>query len=171
MGITVESSKIDAIDQWPVPNCKIDVQSFLGMVNFYRRFIQNCAHIARPLTHLTGNVDFLWSETTQSSFESLKRALCSAPVLRTYDPALPITVTTDASGFAIGAVLEQDEDGMRRPVVYFSRTMNPHEQNYHAQGQELLAIVESIRYWRSYLHGHAFLIQTDHASLQYLTTQ
>ena len=171
MGITVESSKIDAIDQWPIPKCKTDVQSFLGMVNFYRRFIKNCAHIARPLTQLTGNVDFVWSETTQSSFEILKHALCSAPVLRTYDPVLPITVTTDASGFAIGAVLEQDEDGMRRPVAYFSRTMNPHEQNYHAQEQELLAIVESIRYWRSYLHGHPFLVQTDHASLQYLTTQ
>ena len=141
------------------------------MVNFYRRFIKNCANIARPLTQLTGNVDFVWSETTQSSFEILKHALCSAPVLRTYDPVLPITVTTDASGFAIGAVLEQDEDGMRRPVAYFSRTMNPHEQNYHAQEQELLAIVESIRYWRSYLHGHPFLVQTDHASLQYLTTQ
>jgi hypothetical protein len=99
------SSKIDAIDHWPVPKCKTDVQSFLGMVNVYRRFIQNCAHIASPLTQLTGNVDFLWSETTQSSFENLKRALGSAPVLRTYDPALPITVTTDACGFAIGAVL------------------------------------------------------------------
>jgi RNase H-like domain found in reverse transcriptase len=171
MGITVESSEIDAIEQWPILKCKPDVQSFLGMVNFYRRFIKNCAHIARPFTQLTGNVDFLWSETTQSSFENLKRALCSAPVLRTYDPALPITVTTDASGFAIGAVLEQDEDGMRRPVAYFSRTMNPHEQNYHAQVQEPLAIVESIRYWRSYLHGHTFLVQTDHASLQYLKTQ
>ena len=171
MGITVESSKIDAIDQWPIPKCKTEVQSFLEMVNFYRRFIKNCAHIARPLTQLTGNVDFVWSETTQSSFEILKHALCSAPVLRTYDPVLPITVTTDASGFAIGAVLEQDEDGIRRPVAYFSRTMNPHEQNYHAQEQELLAIVESIRYWRSYLHGHPFLVQTDHASLQYLTTQ
>jgi RNase H-like domain found in reverse transcriptase len=116
-------------------------------------------------------LDFLWSETTQSSFENVKRALCSAPVLRTYDPALPITVTTDASGFAIGAVLEQDEDVMRRPVAYFSRTMNPYEQNYHAKEQELLAIVESIRYWRSYLHGYTFLVQTDHASLHYLTTQ
>jgi type II secretory ATPase GspE/PulE/Tfp pilus assembly ATPase PilB-like protein len=97
--------------------------------------------------------------------------LCSAPVLRRYDPALPITVTTDASGFAIGTVLEQEEDGMGRPFAYFSPTMNPHEQNYHEQEQEILAIVESIRYWRYFLHGRTFLVQTDHASLQYLTTQ
>jgi RNase H-like domain found in reverse transcriptase len=81
------------------------------------------------------------------------------------------TVTTDASGFAIGAVLEQDEDGFRRPVAYFSRTMNPHENNYHAQEQEILAIVEALRRWRSYLHGRTFLAQTDHASLQYITTK
>jgi hypothetical protein len=78
---------------------------------------------------------------------------------------------TDASGFSIGAVVEQDEDGFRRSVSYYSRTMNPHEQNYHAQEQELLAIVEALRHWSSYLHGQTFLVQTDHASLQYLTAQ
>ena len=171
IGITVEATKVETIKDWPVPACKNDVQSFLGMVNFYRRFIKNCAHISRPLTQLTGNVEFEWTDCTEKAFNSLKTALCTAPVLRTYDPNLPITVTTDASGFAIGAVLEQDEDGVRRPVAYFSRTMNPHEQNYHAQEQELLAIVESLRHWRSYLHGQKFIVQTDHASLQYLTTQ
>jgi hypothetical protein len=80
-------------------------------------------------------------------------------------------VNTDASLFAIGAVLEQDKDGFRRLVAYFSRTMNPHEQNYHAQYQELLAIFEALRHWHSYIHGQTFLVQTDHALLQYLTTQ
>jgi RNase H-like domain found in reverse transcriptase/Integrase zinc binding domain len=141
------------------------------MVNFYRRFIVNCARISRPLIQLTGNTPFAWDSTTQDAFEQLQQSLCTAPVLRTFDPKLPIVVTTDASGFAIGAVLEQDEAGARRPVAYFSRTMNPHEQNYHAQEQELLAIVEALRHWRSYLHGQTFLVQTDHASLQYLTTQ
>ena len=171
VGISVEQTKVDAIKTWLVPRCKTDVQSFLGMVNFYRRFIMNCARISRPLTQLTGNTPFTWDNKTQEAFELLKQALCTAPVLRTFDPHLPIVVTTDASGFAIGAVLEQDEDGFRRPVAYFSRTMNPHEQNYHAQEQELLAIVEALRHWRSYLHGQTFLVETDHASLQYLTTQ
>jgi hypothetical protein len=141
------------------------------MINFYRRFITSCARISKPLTQLTGNTPFKWDGETQNAFDQLKKALCTAPVLRTFDPTLPIIVTTDASGFAIGAVLEQDEATFRRPVAYFSRTMNPHEQNYHAQEQELLAIVESLRHWRSYQHGQTFVVQTDHASLQNLTTQ
>jgi RNase H-like domain found in reverse transcriptase len=108
---------------------------------------------------------------TQKAFEYLKQSICTAPVLRTSEPKLSILVPTDASCFAIGAVLEQDEHGSRRPVAYFSRTMNPHEQNYHAQEQQLLSIVEALRNWRSYLYGQAFLVQRDHASLQYLTTQ
>jgi RNase H-like domain found in reverse transcriptase len=98
-------TKVDAIKTWLVPRCKTDVQSFLGMVNFYRRFIMNCARISRPLTQLTGNTPFTWDDKTQEAFERLKQALCTAPVLRTFDPQLPIVVTTDASGFAIGAVL------------------------------------------------------------------
>jgi hypothetical protein len=116
------------------------------MVNFYRRFIMNCARISRPLTQLTGSTPFIWDDKTQKSFEQLKQALCTAPFLRTFDPQLPVVVTTDASGFAIGAVLEQDEDGFRRPADCFSRSMNPYDQNYHAQEQELLAIVEALRH-------------------------
>jgi hypothetical protein len=102
------------------------------MVNLNRRLIMNCARISRPLTR-----------QTKKSLQQLKQVLCTAPLLRTFDPQFPIVVTTDASGFAIGAVIEQDDDMFRRPVAYFSRAMNPHEQNYHAQEQELLAIVEA----------------------------
>jgi hypothetical protein len=112
-----------SVSPWNRPRCKTDVQSFLGMVNFYRRFIMNCARISRPLTQLTVNTPFTWDDNTQKAFKQLKQALCTAPVLRTFDPQLTIVETTDASGFAIGAVLEQDEDGFRRPVAYFSRTM------------------------------------------------
>jgi hypothetical protein len=105
---------------------KNNFQSFLGMVNFYRRFIRDCAAISRPLTELTGNSEFSWDESTQNSFKRLKDALCSAQVLRTYGSSFPIQVTTDASGNAIGVVLEQEEDGQRRPVALFLRTMKPH---------------------------------------------
>jgi hypothetical protein len=117
------------------------------MVNFYHRLIMNCARISRPRTQLTGNTPFTWEDNTQKAFEQLKQALCTAPVLHTFYPQLPVVATTDASGFAIGAALEQDEDGFRRPVAYFSRSMNPHEQNYHVQEQELLAIVEALRHF------------------------
>jgi RNase H-like domain found in reverse transcriptase/Reverse transcriptase (RNA-dependent DNA polymerase) len=105
LGLSVEPENVSAIKDWPVPKSKNDVQSFMGMVNFYRRFICNCASISQPLTKLTGNSEFMWDELSQTSFDLLKTALCSAPVLRTYDPSLPIQVTTDASGNAIGAVL------------------------------------------------------------------
>jgi hypothetical protein len=72
LGIIIESSEINAIDKWPVPKCKTDVQSLLGMVNFYRRFIKDCAHIARPLKQITGKVDFVWSDAAQFSFENSK---------------------------------------------------------------------------------------------------
>jgi hypothetical protein len=111
------------------------------MVNLYRRFIKNCARISRPLTQLTGNTPVTWDNEKQKAFEYLKQALCTAPVIRTFDPKIPILLTTDASGLAIGAVLEQGEHVSRLQVAYFSRTMNPHEQKYHSQEQELLAIV------------------------------
>ena len=97
--------------------------------------------------------------------------MTSAPVLRRFNPKLPIIVTTDASGYALGAVLEQDENNIRRPVAFHSRCLNTAEQNYHAQEQELLAIVDSLRAWRAYLYGQTFVVHTDHFSLKYLETQ
>lgn len=170
-GFSMEETKVKAVSSWPTPLCKRDVQSFLGMINFYRRFIKGCADIARPLTYLTGKVPFKWNRAASDAFERLKVAVSSAPVLRCFDPTLPIFVTTDASGYAVGGVLEQDADGARRPVAYFSRTMNPAELNYHPQEKELLAIVESLRHWRAYLHGRTFTVLTDHESLKYLQTQ
>jgi putative transposase len=115
-----------------VSRCKTDVQYFLGMVNFYRRFIMNCARTSRPFAQLIGNTPFTWGEKTQKAFEQLKQTLCTAPVLPIFDRKLPFLATTDAAGFAIGAVIEQEKDGFRRSVAYFSRTMNPDEQNYCA---------------------------------------
>jgi hypothetical protein len=95
-GISVEQTKVDAIKTWLVPQCKTDDQSFLGMVNFYLRFIMHCARILIPLTQLPGNTPFTWDDKAQNAFEQLKQALCTAPVLRTFDPQFPIKVTTDS---------------------------------------------------------------------------
>jgi hypothetical protein len=170
-GFSMEEDKIASIQHWPTPSCKRDVQSFLGLVNFYRRFIRNCSRISRPLTKITGNIPFTWTSVEQEAFDALRIAVTSAPVLRAFDPDLPTFVTTDASGYAIGAVLEQKTSDSCRPVAYFSRTMSPAEQNYHPQEQELLAIIESLRHWRAYLHGRPFIVNTDHESLKYLQTQ
>ena len=77
------------------------------MINLYQRLVKDCAKLAKPLTVLTKNVPFHWNEETQNSFDSLKELLTSSPVLRAFDPKYPVTVTTDASKFALGAVLEQ----------------------------------------------------------------
>ena len=101
--------------------------------------------------------------------------MASAPVLMSFDPLGDIFVTTDASKYAIGSVLEQkDTDNPRspiRPVAFYSRTMNPAEQNYAPHESELLAIIDTLRVWRAYLHGRRFTVYTDHYPLRYLQTQ
>ena len=94
-----------------------------------------------------------------------------APVLRPADPTLPFTLTTDASSFAIGAVLSQDDGSGARPVCFGSRKLSAAEQNYLTHEQELLAVVHFIHSWRHYLNGQHFTIKTDHQSLRYLDTQ
>jgi len=167
----MEQSKIGSIQKWPTPKSKVDVQSFLGLVNYYRRFIVNISHVARPLTSLTGNVPFSWGEAQAQAFELLKKIVSSAPVLRNFDPGLPICLSTDASADAVGAVLEQEENGSSRPVAFFSRTLNVHEQRYPIRERELLSIVAAISHWRAYLYGQNFVVKNDHESLKYLETQ
>ena len=170
-GISMDYEKVKVIVNWSVPQKKSDVQAFLGMVNYYRKFIKNCSSIAKPLTLLVGNNPFEWNAEQQESFELLKKAVTSAPVLRQYDPDLPIIVTTDASQYAIGAVLEQIENRVTRPAMFLSRTLNAAEQRYAAHERELLAIVDTLRQWRVYLHGQRFLVHTDHYPLRYIQTQ
>lgn len=170
-GFSMEDYKVQAIRTWATPRSKKDVQSFLGMVNFYRRFIKGMAAVATPLTRLTGNVDFEWTPDAQKAFEQLQNLTTTAPVLRPFDKRYPIYVSTDASGYAVGAVLEQDDGRGRRPVAYFSLTLNIHEQRYSIRERELLAVVQAIRHWRCYLYGRPFEVHTDHESLRYLRTQ
>ena len=152
-GVSMEDSKIQTIKEWPKPTKKVEVQSFLGLVNYYRRFIKNCSTLAKSLTSLCGNTDFEWTAEQEQSFENLKTAVSTAPVLRHFDPKLDIIITTDASNTALGAVLEQQENRKVRPVAFHSLAFNIPEQRYAAHEKELLAIVDTIRAWRVYLHG------------------
>lgn len=170
-GFSMEDAKVNAIRTWTTPSCKKDVQSFLGLVNFFRRFSKNMAEVAAPLTRLTGNVDFEWSKEADESFCRLKTLASTAPVLSGFDKRHPIYVSTDASGYAVGAVLEQDDAEGRRPVAFFSQTLNIREQRYSIRERELLAVVQAIRHWRCYLYGRIFVVHTDHESLQYLKSQ
>lgn len=169
--VSMDPDKITSILDWPCPENKKDVQSFLGLVNYYRRFIRNCSKIVKPLIELTKNVEFSWNTKKEHAFQALKKYVSSAPLLQTFEPRRKAVVTTDASQYAIGAVLDQLSELGPRPVAFASRTLQPAEQNYAAHERELLAIVDTLRVWRPYFHGTNFVVHTDHYPLKYLQTQ
>jgi hypothetical protein len=138
------NDKIQAILAWPVPTSIKHIQQFLGLANYYRKFIPNFSKCTSPLTRLLRkDISFDWTPEVQLAFDSLKRAFTSAPVLRYFDPSLPITIETDASDFAMGAVLQQPsalDDKKLHPVAFWSRKFSPAEFNYEIYDKELLAI-------------------------------
>ncbi|KAK1912648.1 hypothetical protein P3342_004584 [Pyrenophora teres f. teres] len=134
--------KIQTVQEWPIPKKVKDVQSFLGLANFYRKFIRNYSRITAPLTEITKkDVGFKWEKEHQEAFERLKQVFLEAPVLEMYDPRRKTRVETDASDYALGAVLsQQSEDGKWRPVFYHSRKFSGAELNYDVHDKELLGI-------------------------------
>ena len=172
--VSPDPAIVAAVVDWPEPATKKHVQSFLGLANWHRRFIPNFSSLARPLTELTrGDAAFEWTTEASHAFSEIKRQLCNAPTLRTFDANLATRVCSDASKFAIGAALQQQFDGHWHPVAFYSRKMKPAERNYPVHEQELLALIASLRHWRHYLHGATMKIQlhTDHRSLVHLPTQ
>lgn len=167
--IRMDPKKTEAISEWPILKSKKEVQQFLGFCNFYRRFIKDFSKIARPLTQLTGNVEFSWGTEEQQAFDVLKNALCSSPILSVYRNNLPLRVECDASDFALGAVLSQHQDEKWHPLAYYSRSLNETERNYEIYDKELMAIVSSLEEWRQYLLDTEtpFEIWSDHQNLGY----
>jgi len=142
-GISMDPNKVDSILNWPTPCCVKDVQSFIGLANYYRRFIPGFAKIAHPLHKLLRkNINFTWTNDAQSAFDCLKSKFVSAPILIHPSRDLPFIVETDSSNFAIGAILSQvsPKDNMVHPVAFFSRSLNGAEKNYPIYDKELLAI-------------------------------
>jgi hypothetical protein len=158
----VDPAVKQVVADWPVPTSKADVKSFLGFANFYREFIQDYSALATPLHNLTSDkVDFpvqLAADQLQA-FISVRDALTSAPAMRLFDhnqPHVRVRLRTDASNFAIGAVLEQDFGSGFQPVAYRSKKLNGAQVNYSAYDRELLAIWDSCIAWRCYLLGRHF---------------
>ena len=163
-GISTDPTKVEAICNWPTPTCKQEIQRFLGLANFYRRFIKNFSSIAKPLQRLTEkNNVFHWNELCQSAFDELCRCLVSSPVLAYPDYSKCFVLDTDASDVGIGAVLSQpSEDGSDRVIAYASRSLSRQEQRYCVTRRELLAVVEFTHHFRPYLLGRQFTLRTDH---------
>ncbi|KAG5716111.1 hypothetical protein E4T56_gene10872 [Termitomyces sp. T112] len=157
-GVRMDPAKVNTILNWPSPRNVKEVQSFLGFANFYRRFINNYSGITKPLNQLTWkDTPWDWDSKCQSVFLLLKKAFTSAPVLRHFDPSLPIVLECDTSDYAIAGILSQSNWGGKDlcPIAFYTRSMIPAELNYNIYDKELLAIVEAFHQWRAYLKGSA----------------
>lgn len=164
--------KISAVRDWPVPTGVHDLRVFLGFTNFYRRFVEGYSRIAAPLTELfRKGVAWEWSDAHQEAFETLKSKLTSAPALLLPDFDVPFYVVCDASDFAVGATLMQDQSNGLQPVAFEGRKMSPTEVLYITTDKENLALVHALRTWRCYLEGRKFTVETDHSCLRWLQTQ
>src|SRR6202522_2346483 len=123
--VMMDPAKVARVSEWPTPTTKKEVQSFLGFVNFYRRFIEDFSHIARPLFNLTkNNSDFRWSSNEQSAFNTLKGNVTSAPILALPNNLKPFCIEADSSDFATGVVLsQQGSDDKWHPVAFLSKSV------------------------------------------------
>jgi hypothetical protein len=166
-GVAMDSSKVQAIHDWPVPRSARAVRGFLGLAGYYRKFIHNYGSIAAPLTALLKKEGFTWGPEATSAFLALKAAVTSAPVLAMPDFAKPFVVECDASSHGFGAVLIQEG----HPIAFFSRPVAPRHHALAAYERELIGLVQAVRHWRPYLWGRRFTVRTDHYSLKYLLDQ
>lgn len=167
-GVKPNPNKIETIKKWPVPSNQKELKGFLGLLGYYRRFIRDFAKITKPLTaQLRNGENVEHTPLFLKTFETCKNLLTSSDVLQYPDFSLPFILTTDASNFAIGAVLSQGTIGKDRPVAYASRTLSKSEENYSAIEKELLAIDWATRHFRPYLFGRKFTLYTDHQPLTY----
>jgi hypothetical protein len=151
-GVAMDNDKVEAVASWPQPRSARGLRGFLGLVGYYRRFINDFGAIAAPLTQLLKKDAFLWSEAAATAFAALKQALTEAPVLHLPDFSQDFMVDCNASGTGFGAVLHQG-DG---PIAYFSRQFAPRHLKIAAYERELIGLVQAVRHWRPYLWGRPF---------------
>ncbi|KAI0495627.1 hypothetical protein KFK09_021930 [Dendrobium nobile] len=166
-GVQVDRRKIDAIASWPTPKTFTDVRSFHGLANFYHRFIKNFSSVMAPITDCLKMKQFHWSEEQDRSFEEIKQALSTAPVLALPNFNKPFHVDTDASSICIGVVLCQEN----RPVEFFSEKLCPFRQKWSVYEQELYAVVRALKQWEPYLLHQEFILCSDHRALQFINKQ
>ena len=168
-GIQPLPDKVEAIMQLERPQTVKGLQEFVGMVNFYRRFLPAAAEIMSSLFEaLKGKPKTIhWNETMTQAFHETKRALAEAALLTYPHPNAPISLTTDASDQAVGAVLQQFVDDAWIPLAFFSKRLRPPERKYSAFDRELLALYLGIRHFRYFLEGRQFTAYTDHKPLTF----
>lgn len=169
-GIRTDPDKIKAIVDFPPPTNVKEVRRLIGLVNWYRRFINNFSTIIAPITELLKKPKkkFVWTNVANDAFLSLKSALCSAPLLSCPNYNLPFYVQCDASDVGIGAVLWQKHDEGEKVIAYMSQKLTAGERKYSSTERECLAVLVAIEKFRLYIDGVRFTVITDHESLKWL---
>lgn len=168
-GVSVDQSRTQAIYRFPRPRNKRDIARFIGMVNYFRKYIPRFAHIAAPLNLLRRKgARFSWGQEQQAAFEALKEALSNAPVLGIPDFNFPFVVQTDASNSGVAAVLLQEQGGERRPLAYASRALSETEAQYSVYELEALAVLYALEKFRFYLEHRRFKLETDNQALSWV---
>jgi hypothetical protein len=172
--VGMDPVKVNGIATWPTPRNVKNIQSFVGFCNFYQHFIQDFLRIAKLLHMLTTkDQKWDWTPECQAAFDVLKARFTSLPILILPDLTKPYRIECNASDYATGAILsQQDNDNKWHPVAYLSKAMLPAERNYDIYNKELLAIVHAFEAWRHYLKGSTYAINvfSDHSNLTYFTT-
>jgi len=151
--VSMDLVKVTGVREWPTLENKIDVQAFLGFMNFYRRFIQDFSTKARPLFDLTHSEQvWMWSRKEQVVFKDLKTVVTTAPVLVSPQELDLFWIKADSSDFATGAVLSQQSTTDRKwhPVVFYSKSLSSMERNYEIHAKEMLAIIHALEEWRHF---------------------
>lgn len=167
-GVSIDPNKVQIIAEWPAPLLVKELRSFLGMARYYRKYVKNFGIMAKPLTNLLKKGElYVWTSETESSFQALKSALITAPVLALPDFSKPFEIETDASDKGIGAVLQQ----MGHPIAYVSRALGPRAQGLSTYEKECFAILLAVEHWRPYLLNAEFILKTDEKSLIHLDDQ
>lgn len=167
--IMPNKTRLQAIKEWPTPKKKRDIRKFLGLMNYYRRFIHNFANIAKPLYEMTKEGEWKWGEKQDLAFAEMKKAFTGNEILHMPKDEGQYILETDASNYATGAILSQIQDGKKVLIDMDSQQMNPAERNYQIYDKEMLAIIKALQKWRKQLlpASEKFIIQTDHNNLKY----
>ena len=167
-GLKPNPGRVEAVQQFPVPESVTQVRQFLGLTSYYRRFIDGFAKIASPLHSLTKkNAQFIWNSECQTAFDSLKQKLIDSPILVYPNFDQSFMLETDASIKGLGAILSQKHPDQRQhPVAYASRALSAPEKNYSITELETLAVVWAVHHFHAYLYGHEVLVITDHSAVK-----
>nr|CAI5817405.1 unnamed protein product [Callosobruchus analis] len=168
-GIHPTNYKIECIEKAPTPENLTQLKSYLGLLNYYGKFIPMLSSKLKPLYDLCkSGVEFIWTDECENTFQMSKKLITSEGVLTHFSPSLPIYVSCDASGYGVGAVLSHHINGEEKPVLFASSTLSAAEKLYSNLERESLAIIFALKKFHKYIFGRKFVLLSDHQPLQYI---